>query len=82
MIHPCFRSLSKFGFSICLLFKVVSIFNIITFQELSLAGLGLGDVPSDVWKTSDITKINLSGNSIEELPSALSSCVSLEVNII
>ncbi|KAL0301166.1 UNVERIFIED_CONTAM: Plant intracellular Ras-group-related LRR protein 6 [Sesamum radiatum] len=47
-------------------------------KELSLAGLGLGAVPSEIWKSSDVTKVDLSGNSIEELPSELRSCVSLE----
>lgn len=51
------------------------------FQDLSLAGLSLSGVPSEIWKSSDITKVNLTGNSIEELPSELGSCVSLEVNI-
>lgn len=54
---------------------------LLLFQELSLAGLSLSGVPSEIWKSSDVTKINLTGNSIEELPSELVSCVSVEVNI-
>ncbi|KAK6154333.1 hypothetical protein DH2020_008581 [Rehmannia glutinosa] len=54
----------------------------LTSKELSLAGLSLGAVPSEIWKSSDITKVNLSGNSIEELPSELRSCVSLEALIL
>lgn len=53
----------------------------ITFQELSLAGLSLSAFPSEILKSSDVTKINLTGNSIEELPFELRSCVSIEVNI-
>lgn len=55
--------------------------NIITFQELSLAGLSLSAVPSEILKSSDITKVNLTGNSIEELPLELGACVSIEVKI-
>ncbi|KAL0406820.1 UNVERIFIED_CONTAM: Plant intracellular Ras-group-related LRR protein 6 [Sesamum latifolium] len=51
-------------------------------KELSLAGQGLGAVPSEIWKSSDITKVDLSGNSIEELPRELGSCVSLEALIL
>lgn len=49
-------------------------------QELSLGGFGLTAVPSDVWKSRDISKCDLSGNSIEELPLELCSCISLEVH--
>ncbi|GFP79925.1 probable spastin homolog bm1_53365 [Phtheirospermum japonicum] len=59
-----------------------SISDIIAFQELSLAGMNLGAVPSEIWKSSDITKINHSGNSIEELAGELRSCVSLEALIL
>ncbi|KAG6421333.1 hypothetical protein SASPL_117884 [Salvia splendens] len=48
-------------------------------KELSLAGLSLSAVPSEILKSSDITKVNLTGNSIEELPLELGSCVSIEV---
>ncbi|XP_015056460.1 plant intracellular Ras-group-related LRR protein 6 isoform X1 [Solanum pennellii] len=51
-------------------------------KELSLGGLGLTAVPSDVWKSNDISKCDLSGNSIEELPLELSSCISLEALIL
>lgn len=49
------------------------------FQELSLVGLGFSVVPSEVWESSEVTKLDLSKNSIEELPVELSSCVSIEV---
>lgn len=49
------------------------------FQELSLKGLGLNDVPSEVWESSEIIKVDLSKNSIQELPAELSSCASLHV---
>lgn len=48
-------------------------------QELSLEGLNLSAVPSEVWESGEITKVNLSKNSIEELPAQLSSSVSLQV---
>lgn len=48
-------------------------------QELSLEGLNLTAVPSQVWESGEITKVNLSKNSIEELPTQLSSSVSLQV---
>ncbi|XP_047254342.1 plant intracellular Ras-group-related LRR protein 6 isoform X2 [Capsicum annuum] len=48
-------------------------------KELSLAGLGLTAVPSDVWNSSDISKCDLSRNSIEELPLELCSCITLEI---
>ncbi|KAI3466127.1 hypothetical protein Pfo_022790 [Paulownia fortunei] len=51
-------------------------------KELSLAGRDLGAVPSEIWKSSDVTKVNLSGCSIEELPCELRSCVSLEALIL
>ncbi|KAL0328490.1 UNVERIFIED_CONTAM: Plant intracellular Ras-group-related LRR protein 6 [Sesamum calycinum] len=70
------------AFIMCLQSKGFSISSIINFQELSLAGLGLGAVPSEIWKSSDVTKVDLSGNSIEELPSELRSCVSLEALIL
>lgn len=38
-------------------------------------------VPAEVWESSEITKVDLSRNSIEVLPDELSSCSSLEVNI-
>lgn len=54
----------------------------ITSKELALGGLGLSVVPSEVWESSEITKLDLSKNSIEELPIELSSCVSLEALIL
>ncbi|CAL5402983.1 unnamed protein product [Camellia sinensis] len=52
----------------------------ITSKELSLGGLGLSAVPSEVCESREVTKVDLSRNSIEELPAELSSCVSLEWN--
>lgn len=48
-------------------------------QELSLEGLNLSAIPSEVWESGEIMKVNLSKNSIEELPAQLSSSVSLQV---
>lgn len=47
-----------------------------------MEGLGLTAVPSEVWESSEVTKVDLSRNSIQELPVELSSCVCLQVNII
>lgn len=49
------------------------------FQELSLVGLGFSAIPPEVWESGEVTKLDLSKNSIEELPVELSSCSSLEV---
>lgn len=38
-------------------------------------------VPSQVWESGEITKVNLSKNSIEELPAQLSSSASLQVTV-
>lgn len=54
----------------------------ITSKELSLGGMGLAAVPSEVCASDEIKKVDLSRNSIEELPIALSSCSSLEVLIL
>nr|GMD84083.1 plant intracellular Ras-group-related LRR protein 6 isoform X1 [Ipomoea batatas] len=54
----------------------------LTSKEISLGKLGLTAVPSDVWESNDITKVDLSGNSIEELPVELCSCVALEALIL
>ncbi|THG07125.1 hypothetical protein TEA_000687 [Camellia sinensis var. sinensis] len=54
----------------------------ITSKELSLGGLGLSAVPSEVCESREVTKVDLSKNSIEELPAELSSCVSLEALIL
>ncbi|XP_071736613.1 plant intracellular Ras-group-related LRR protein 6 [Rutidosis leptorrhynchoides] len=51
-------------------------------KELSLGGHGLSVVPPQVWETNDITKLDLSKNSIEDLPAQFSSCVSLETLIL
>ncbi|XP_074264085.1 plant intracellular Ras-group-related LRR protein 6 isoform X1 [Silene latifolia] len=54
----------------------------ITTKELSLAGMGLIAVPPEVCESNEITKVDLSKNSIEELPVTLSACSSLEVLIL
>jgi Leucine-rich repeat (LRR) protein len=54
----------------------------ISSKELSLEGLNLSDVPSEVWESGEITKVNLSKNSIEELPAQLSTSVSLQTLIL
>ncbi|KAJ1401922.1 Leucine-rich repeat, partial [Sesbania bispinosa] len=50
----------------------------ITSKELSMEGLGLSAVPSEVWESGEVIKLDLSRNSIQELPVELSSCVSLQ----
>ncbi|KAJ0101864.1 hypothetical protein Patl1_04608 [Pistacia atlantica] len=50
----------------------------ITSKELSLEGINLSAVPSEVWESGEIIKLDLSRNSIQELPPELSSCVSLQ----
>ena len=55
---------------------------LIWFKELSLGGMNLTSVPSEVCSSNEITKVDLSRNSIEELPVALSACSSLEVSSI
>lgn len=52
----------------------------ITCQELNLEGRGFSEVPSEVWTAGEIIKVDLSKNSIEELPKELSSCASLQVS--
>ncbi|KAF2314318.1 hypothetical protein GH714_025339 [Hevea brasiliensis] len=47
-------------------------------KELTLEGMGLSAVPSEVWDSGEVVKVNLSRNSIQELPVELSSCVSLQ----
>ncbi|CAF1934496.1 unnamed protein product [Brassica napus] len=54
----------------------------ISTKELSLEGLNLTAVPSQVWESGEITKVNLSKNSIEELPAQLSSSASLQTLIL
>ncbi|KAK9269170.1 hypothetical protein L1049_000939 [Liquidambar formosana] len=56
--------------------------DILRSKELSLEGLGLSAVPSEVWESREIIKVDLSRNSIEELPVELSSCVSLQALIL
>ncbi|KAG4978218.1 hypothetical protein JHK82_037493 [Glycine max] len=51
----------------------------ISSKELSMEELGLSAVPSEVWESGEVIKLNLSRNSIQELPVELSSCVSLQV---
>ncbi|XP_076905557.1 plant intracellular Ras-group-related LRR protein 6-like [Bidens hawaiensis] len=51
-------------------------------KELCLGGHGLSVVPPQVWETSDITKVDLSNNSIKDLPVQLSSCASIETLIL
>lgn len=45
-----------------------------------MEGLGLSSVPSEVWESGEVIKVDLSRNSIQELPVELSSCVHLQVN--
>lgn len=54
----------------------------LTSRELSLSGMSFSHVPPEAWKSSEITKLDLSKNVIEELPTELSSCVCLEVLIL
>ena len=50
-------------------------------QELSLEGMDLSVVPAKVWESGEIIKVDLSRNSIQELPVELSSCTFLQVNL-
>ncbi|OMO80314.1 hypothetical protein CCACVL1_13033 [Corchorus capsularis] len=54
----------------------------LTSKELSLEGMGLSVVPPEVWESGEIIKVNLSRNSIQELPDELSSCLSLQTLIL
>ncbi|KAF3442133.1 hypothetical protein FNV43_RR16049 [Rhamnella rubrinervis] len=54
----------------------------ITSKELCLEGLGLTAVPSEVWESGEVIKVDLSKNSIQELPVELSSCSTLETLIL
>ncbi|KAF8691801.1 hypothetical protein HU200_040203 [Digitaria exilis] len=47
-------------------------------KELDLSGLGVISVPAAAWETSDVVKLDLSKNSIEDLPNELSLCSSLQ----
>ncbi|XP_028554971.1 plant intracellular Ras-group-related LRR protein 6 [Dendrobium catenatum] len=51
-------------------------------KELSLSGLGLTTVPSTVWETDEVVKVDLSRNSITELPNEMTTCSSLQVLIL
>ncbi|XP_050247476.1 plant intracellular Ras-group-related LRR protein 6 isoform X2 [Quercus robur] len=51
-------------------------------KELSLEGLSLSAVPSEVWESGEIIKVDLSRNAIQELPVELSSCISLQTLIL
>uniref|UniRef100_A0A2N9FHA0 Leucine-rich repeat-containing N-terminal plant-type domain-containing protein n=1 Tax=Fagus sylvatica TaxID=28930 RepID=A0A2N9FHA0_FAGSY len=51
-------------------------------EELSLEGLGLSAVPSEVWESGEVIKVNLSRNAIQELPVELSSCISLQTLVL
>uniref|UniRef100_A0A2N9HKV5 Rx N-terminal domain-containing protein n=1 Tax=Fagus sylvatica TaxID=28930 RepID=A0A2N9HKV5_FAGSY len=51
-------------------------------KELSLEGLGLSAVPSEVWESGEVIKVNLSRNAIQELPVELSSCISLQTLVL
>ncbi|KAJ9671688.1 hypothetical protein PVL29_025415 [Vitis rotundifolia] len=54
----------------------------ITSKELSLEVMGLSAVPAQVWESSEIVKVDLSRNSIQELSPELTSCVSLQALIL
>uniref|UniRef100_A0A0D3FCB7 F-box domain-containing protein n=1 Tax=Oryza barthii TaxID=65489 RepID=A0A0D3FCB7_9ORYZ len=47
-------------------------------KELDLSGLGVTSVPPAAWETNDVMKLDLSKNSIEDLPNELSLCSSLQ----
>lgn len=44
-----------------------------------MGGLELSAIPSQVWESEEVIRLDLSKNSIQELPVELSSCVSLQV---
>ncbi|KAL0918241.1 hypothetical protein M5K25_010239 [Dendrobium thyrsiflorum] len=48
-------------------------------KELSLSGLGLTTVPSTVWETDEVVKVDLSRNSITGLPNEMTTCSSLQL---
>lgn len=54
----------------------------ITSKELSLEGMDLSVVPAKVWESGEMIKVDLSRNSIQELPVELSSCTSLQTLIL
>ncbi|KAB2605701.1 plant intracellular Ras-group-related LRR protein 6 [Pyrus ussuriensis x Pyrus communis] len=51
-------------------------------KELSMEGVGLSAVPSEVWESTELMKVDLSRNSIQELPVELSSCINLQTLIL
>ncbi|KAM0997759.1 hypothetical protein ACFX2C_007609 [Malus domestica] len=51
-------------------------------KELSMEGVGLSAVPSEVWESTELIKVDLSRNSIQELPVELSSCINLQTLIL
>lgn len=51
----------------------------VIFQELSLAGNDLREVPKDLCKLSKLRKLQLSGNRLKTLPESLCSLSRLEV---
>jgi len=55
---------------------------LLLYQELDLSGLGVTSVPAAAWETSDVVKLDLSKNSIEDLPNELSLCSSLQVSFL
>ncbi|XP_020596055.1 plant intracellular Ras-group-related LRR protein 6-like [Phalaenopsis equestris] len=50
-------------------------------KELFLCGLGLTSIPSTVWETDEVVKVDLSRNSITELPNELATCCSLQIKM-
>lgn len=54
----------------------------ISSKELSMGGLELSAIPSQVWESEEVIRLDLSKNSIQELPVELSSCVSLQTLIL
>uniref|UniRef100_A0ACD5ZB09 Uncharacterized protein n=1 Tax=Avena sativa TaxID=4498 RepID=A0ACD5ZB09_AVESA len=51
-------------------------------KELNLSGLGATSVPPAAWETSEVLKLDLSKNSIEDLPNELSLCSSLQTLVL
>ena len=47
-----------------------------------MSGLGVTSVPPAAWETSDVVKLDLSMNSIEDLPNEMSLCSSLQVSLL
>jgi Leucine-rich repeat (LRR) protein len=58
------------------------VLTLLLYQELDLSGLGVTSVPAAAWETSDVVKLDLSKNSIEDLPNELSLCSSLQVSFL